>query len=142
MPKGGANTPNRPFAYQNLLYGEQANRSFVLTAFQLKAWIPLDAQAPGDAIAGLPGMVKFWLEEQHPGGRFPIEAIRGEIPFPDAAPGLVCDALSLLEKGSWSFRLIHPDAGVGGRTLDYGAGLQDKARPDTVRRQSVLTDPD
>ena len=64
----------------------------------------------------MPGMVKFWLEEQHPGGRFPIEAIRGETPFPDVAPGMICEALSLEEEGSWSFRLLHPDTDVGGRT--------------------------
>ncbi|MDR1611689.1 MAG: hypothetical protein LBT97_02770 [Planctomycetota bacterium] len=60
-------------------------------------------------------MVKFWLEEKFPRARFPIEAIRGGIPFPDYAPGLVCEALSLEEAGSWSFKLLHPDKDAGDR---------------------------
>ena len=106
----------RRFQYQGTQYGEQAFSPLIVTTYQLNAWIFPDVQSPDVILAGLPGMVKFWLEEQHPGGRFPIEAIRGEIPFPDAAPGLVCEALSLEEMGSWSSRLLHPDTDIGSRT--------------------------
>ena len=107
-------TSHRLIAHENVLYGHE--RPLVLTTYQLSAWIALDEQSPEAVTTGLPGMVKFWLEEQHPGGMFPLEAIRGEVPFPDTAPGLICEALSLKEMGSWSFRLQHPDTGIGGRT--------------------------
>lgn len=121
---------HRRFAYQDMVYGRDADRPVVLTTFQHKAWIPLDVQPPAAMIAGLPGMVQYWLEEQHPGGSFPVEAIRGEIPFPDAAPGLTCDALSLPETGSWSFRLVHPDTGVGGRS--WTTELAYRQMPDRI----------
>ena len=123
-------TFERHFSYQNILHGDDASRPLVLTTFQLNAWICLDTQSPEAIVAGLPGMVKFWLEEQHPGGRFPVEAIRGEIPFPDAAPGLVCEALSLAEMDSWSFRLLHPDTSVAGRT--WNTELAYRRMPDRI----------
>lgn len=78
----------------------------------------------------MPGIVAFWLEEKHPDGRFPIEAIRGEIPFLDMPPGLTCEALSLAETGTWSFRLLHTDAGIGGRT--WNTELAYRRMPDRV----------
>lgn len=103
-------------SYHNFFHDGNSNRPRVLTRFQFNAWMPLDAQSPDSTLASLPGMVRFWLEEQYPGGRFPIEAIRGEEPFPDAASGLLCETLALRETRSWSFKLSHPDADVGGRT--------------------------
>ena len=104
------------FALRRPPHGGNDNKPLVQTTFQFNAWFPLDALSPDDAIASLPGMVQFWLEEKHPDGLFPVEAIRGEIPFPDTASGAVCETLALPETGSWSFRLLHPDAGVNGRT--------------------------
>ena len=109
-------TPNSRFPYQHTLHDEHSSRPLVLTTYQLNAWISLDTQSPDVVLASLPGIVKFWLEEEHLSGQSPIEAIRGETPFPDTTPNLVCEALSLEEVGSWSFRLLHPDIDIGGRT--------------------------
>lgn len=98
--KGATITPNRHFSYQSMIYDRNVDRPLVLTTFQLKTNISLGVQSPDAIVADLPGMVKFWLEEQHAGSRSRIEVMQGEAPFLNVEPGLACEVLSLAEAGS------------------------------------------